>query len=252
MLSRLYPGKQESSPTYQPLLTDLETFAQFTPAQKQQTILRSDAGFGSDANINFALEAHWQVLTKNKGGHRPEAFARRIPVAAWQDLGQERWVASAIQPVTYVQPTQSLVLRWLTEKQMTKYAIVVCSVLNWTSDQVIAEYDDRGACETEFQGDKTGLQLERRRKKQLAAQEALILLTDVAHNLLAWCRQWMFADGALAQYGSLRLTEDVFCLPGRLLFEGDRLSEVHLNQRHPHAAATAVALQRLLDHFGQP
>jgi hypothetical protein len=230
----------------------LETFVQFTPAQKQQTILRSDAGFGSDANIDYALEAQWQVLTKNKGGRRPEAFARHIPLAAWQDLGQERWVASIVHPVTYARPTQSLLLRWLTEKRMTKYAIVVCSILPWSPTQVITNYDDRGACETEFQGDKTGLQLERRRKKQLAAQEALILLTDLAHNLLAWCRHWMFAQGALAQYGALRLTEDVLCLPGRLLFEGERLREVHLNQLHPHAAETAVALQRLLDHFGQP
>jgi hypothetical protein len=234
------------------MVQDLETFVRFTPPQKQRTILRSDAGFGSDANINFVLAAQWQVLTKNKGGRRPEAFARQIPLAAWQDLGQERWVASVVQPVIYVQPTQSLLLRWLTEKQMTKYAIVVCSVVDWSPAQVMAEYDDRGACETEFQGDKTGLQLERRRKKHLAAQEALILLTDLAHNLLAWCRHWMFVDGALAQYGALRLTEDVLCLPGRLLFEGERLVEVHLNQLHPHAADTAVALQRLLDYFGHP
>jgi hypothetical protein len=230
----------------------LETFVQFTPAQKQRTILRSDAGFGSDANIDYALDAQWQVLTKNKGGRRPEAFARQVPSATWQDLGQHRWVAPVVHPVTYVRPTQSLLLRWLTEKQLTKYAIVVCSVLKWPPTQVVTEYDQRGACETEFQGDKTGLQLERRRKKRLAAQEALILLTDLAHNVLAWCRQWMFADGPLAGYGALRLTEDVLCLPGRLLFEGERLSEVHLNQLHPHAAETASALQRLLDHFGHP
>jgi hypothetical protein len=51
---------------------------------------------------------------------------------------------------------------------------------------VIAYYDARGACETEIQADKGGLLLSRRRKKVLAAQETLVLLTDLAHNLLAW------------------------------------------------------------------
>jgi hypothetical protein len=88
-----------------------------------------------------------------------------------------------------VRPTQHLVLRWQTSDGQTKYSTIVCSVLTWTLAEVIAHYDDRGACETEIQADKGGLKLERRRKKQLAAQEALILLTDVTHNLLAWATQ---------------------------------------------------------------
>ena len=86
----------------------------------------------------------------------------------------------------------------------------------------------------------------------MAAQEALILMTDVAHNLLAWLRHWMFPGGALAGFGPLRLIEDVLCQPGHLVFQGDHLCEVQLNERHPYAAATAAGLQRLFEHFGQP
>lgn len=96
------------------------------------------------------------------------------------------------------------------------------------------------------------MKLERWRKKHLAAQEAVILLTDVAHNLLAWATQWMFGGEALAEFGPTRFTEDVLCLPGRLLFEQERLCEVQLNQRHPHAHAVATGLSRLLAHFGNP
>jgi hypothetical protein len=74
LFSHLYPGRQESSPAYVPTLEALEAFLALTPEQKQRTLLRSDAGFGSDANINYALDRHWQVLTKNKGGRRPEAL----------------------------------------------------------------------------------------------------------------------------------------------------------------------------------
>ena len=143
-------------------------------------------------------------------------------------------------------------LRWLTPSGVTKYAIVLCSITTWTTVEIIAHYDDRGSCETEIQADKSGLKMERRRKKSMAAQEALVLLTDVAHNLLAWVPQWMFPGEPLANFGTTRLLEDVFHLPGRLFFHQERLSEVQLNRLHPHAEAVAAGLKRLLDHFGYP
>ena len=94
--------------------------------------------------------------------------------------------------------------------------------------------------------------MERRRKRRLAAQEALVLLTDIVHNLLAWVPQWMFSTEPLACFGPTRLIEDVFHLPGRLFFCNGRLSEVQLNRLHPHAEAVAAGLERLLDHFGYP
>lgn len=252
LFSRVYPGNQESSPAYIPTIGALEAFLDLTPTQKQRTILRSDAGFGSDANINHVLNADWQVLTKNKGGRRPQAFARKVADEDWQPLGSERWVAPAVTPPTYVRPAECLVLRWLTSSGQVKHAIVICSITDWAMEETIAHYDDRGACETEIQADKGGLKLEKRRKKRMAAQEALILLTDIAHNLLAWVPQWMFPDEPLATFGTTRLIEDVFHLPGRLFFRDERLTEVQLNCLHPHARAVAKGLERLLGHFGNP
>lgn len=252
LFSHVYPGKQESSPAYVPTLEALETFLDLTPAQKERTVLRSDAGFGSDANINHALNAGWQVLTKNKGGRRPPAFAQRVPEKDWRPCGSERWVAPTVAPSTYARPVECLVLRFLTSNGTVKHAIVLCSVISWTVEEIVAHYDDRGACETEVQADKGGLKLERRRKKRLAAQEALVLLTDVAHNLLAWVPQWMFPDEPVASFGTTRLIEDVFHLPGRLFFSGERLTEVQLNRLHPYAETVAVGLERLLFRFGDP
>jgi hypothetical protein len=253
LFSHVYPGKQDSGATYIPVLTALASFLRFPPEQKQRTVLRTDAGFGGDDNVDHALSAHWQVLTKGKGGRRPSALARRIPPADWRLLGNERWVARVSQPPAHVHPTQCLVLCWQTPSGKLKYATLVCSVLAWNLREIVAHYDDRGQCETEIQADKGGLKMERRRKKQLAAQEALILLTDLAHNLLAWTSRWMFpATDPLAGFGTTRLTEDVLCLPGRLLFHQDRLMEVQLNQRHPYASQVAAGLERLLAHFGHP
>ena len=234
----------------------MKALAQFLPlneSQKQRTILRSDSGFGGDDSVNYALSQQWQVLTKGSGGRRPGAFARRVASDDWLTLRpDDRWVARAVDPPTHVRPVQHLVLRWRTPKGRMKHSTVVCSVLGRSMPQVIGRYDDRGACETEIQADKGGLKLCKRRKKRLPAQEALVLLTDVAHNTLAWVSHWMFPDGPLAAFGTTRFIEDILAIPGHLIFDDERLVEVQLNELHPYAAQTATGLERLLDHFGHP
>lgn len=176
------------------------------------------------------------MLTKGSGGRRPGAFVRQIPSDGWLTRRpDDRWVARAVAPPTYVRPVQHLVLRWRTQTGELKHSTVVCSVLDWSMAQVIEHYDDRGACETEIQADKSGLRLCKRRKRRVAAQEALVLLTDVAHNALAWASHWMFSNGPLACFGTTRLIEDVLAIPGHLIFNQERLVEVQLNELHPYA-----------------
>jgi hypothetical protein len=253
LFSQLYPGKQQSTPTYVPMLEALERTLALSEAQKARTILRTDAGFGSDANVNRALENHWQVLTKSSGGRRPAALARQVSETAWQELRpNDRWLAAVEPTVAFVRPVQWLLLRWRNSRGDLKQAVVLCSIKSWSPKQVIAHYDARGACETEIQADKGGLLLSRRRKKILAAQEALVLLTDLAHNLLAWAGRWMALEGRLATFGPTQLIQDVLTLPGQLIFNQQQLVEVRLNASHPYAAEVAAGLDHLLDHFGYP
>ena len=228
----------------------LDKFLSLSDEQKRRTILRSDAGFGCDANIDYGLDDGWQFLGKGFSGSRAQNLAAKVAPDAWQDLGNQRWVTKLASHPTYVRPVQYLLLRWLTTQGIEKHAAVICSVSEWSPVEVIAHYDDRGSCETEIQADKGGLKMRKRRKLHLDAQEALILLTDLAHNLLAWSSAWMFPSGPLAKFGTTRLVEDVFKLSGRLIFEDGRLNEIQLNQNHPHADEVAEGLHRLLDHFG--
>lgn len=252
LFSRLYPGNQHSNPTYIPVFKALDTFLPLTPEQKRKTLLRADAGFGSDDNVDFALDEGWQVLTKGSGGRRPGAWAKQIAPAAWQQVAAHRWLAPSPNPLTYLRPVQQWVLRWQTPAGQLKHATLLCSVLDWSASALLTAYDARGACEAEFRTDKQGLKLARRRKLRLPAQEALILLTDLAHNTLAWLAPYMFPDGPLTTFGPLRLIEDVFSIPGRLRFDNQRLVEVQLNKAHPYALEVAAGLTNLLDHFGWP
>jgi hypothetical protein len=250
LFSHLYAGNKPNNPAYIPTLLALDAFLGLPKEAKCRTILRTDAGFGSDDNIDYALDEDWQYLGKGFSGSRAKNLAIQVASPDWEDLGHQRWVAKPSPHPSYVCPVQYLLLRWLTTQGMTKYASVICSILEWTPAETIQHYDDRGGCETEIQADKGGLKMCKRRKLHLEAQEALILLTDLAHNLIAWNSAWMFPVGPLATFGTTRLIEDVFSLNGRLIFRDESLIEVHLNENHPYAEDVAEGLQCLLDHFG--
>lgn len=253
LFSHLYPGSTASLSAYIPVFQRLDQFLSFSSEQKQRTILRSDSGFGSDRNLDFALDEDWQVLSKGYAARRTGSLARKAAQAEWVELGKGRWVTQAPSAPPYLRPVQYLLLRWQTETGDLKHATVITSILGWSWSTVIEHYDDRGACETEIQADKSGLKICKRRKRQLAAQEALILLSDLAHNVLAWTKQWMQMQGACSSLGTVRMTEDALAIPGRLIFDPkDRLVEVQLNQLYPHVDQLKEGLERLLEHFGWP
>ena len=81
-------------------------------------------------------------------------------------------------------------------------------------------HDGRGAMEVEIRTDKQGLRLTRRRKQPLAAQAALILITDTAHNLLSWLHHWVLQDSAFAEFGTQRMVDELLCIPGRIELKG--------------------------------
>src|SRR5207245_3555521 len=75
-------------------------------------------------------------------------------------------------------------------------------------------YDQRGGgVETSFKGDHQGLGSTKRSKKRFEAQQMVMLLGTLAHNVVIWARQWLTQDAApskLRRYGILRMVRDVF------------------------------------------
>jgi len=78
-------------------------------------------------------------------------------------------------------------------------------------------YDQRGGgIETSFKGDKQGLGMGKRNKKRFAAQQMVMLLGSLAHNVIVWARRWL-ASPTLQHYGMVRMVRDVFHISGFLL-----------------------------------
>lgn len=250
LLSLIYPGAQHGSTTFKTSVRAVQSMLQLTRDQRQRTVWRTDGGLGTDENINWALTQDYQVLMKGYNGKRATAFSRQIADTAWSPLRADRWVAIVPKAPRYARRTQTLLLRWLTESNQMQYATVVHSLLDQNWQTIPALYDGRGAIETEIKADKSGLLIPKRRKKHSAAQEALILLTDWAHNILAWSRHWMFADSRFANFGPVALVNDVLCMPGEVVMKGGQLQMVALRESHPYALEMTTCLAKLLEKFG--
>jgi hypothetical protein len=250
LLSVAYPGNRHGYEYCKPALNHLLRDWHWSPAQRRQIIVRSDAEQGTDANIAYLLWLGFQVLMKAYSGRRTQAWVKRTDESLWQPdpTGQTRWAASAPSPLRLGRHLDAYLLRWLDSKEALRHATLL-TTLPHTPFTQWALYDGRGACEIEIRSDKSGLQLTRRRKHPLDAQEAWILLTDVAHNLLAWLQPWMLADSPFAAFGPQRLVSDLLTIPGQLFFEHGRLTKVALWETHPYAEEMMLCLQKLLKTF---
>ena len=85
-----------------------------------------------------------------------------------------------------------------------------------------------------------------RRKRKFLAQQALILLTDLAHNFLAYLRHQILVGSSFANFGPQRIVRDLLSIPGRLVFSGTQLKRIDLSATHPYARELLTYLQKTL------
>ena len=111
----------------------------------------------------------------------------------------------------------------------------------------LAAYDQRGGgAETQNKGDKQGLHLAHRNKHSFVAQEILVLLAQLAHNVLLWTRNDLArADDYFAHYGIRRMVRDVLQIPGCVQLDATgQVVRITLQANHPLAAKVQPLLER--------
>jgi Transposase DDE domain group 1 len=231
-----------------PTVAAVERLLSLTPAQRRRIVLRLDGGFGTATNLNWALWQGYHVLAKGYSGKRAQAVARLV--TCWQELrAGERWSAPAPVPRRYYRRTQTAVGKWKTEQGTYRHSLLTTSWREYPLGALAEVYDDRAAIEAEMKADKGGLQLHRRRKRRLAAQEALMLLTDLAHNLLAWTRSWMLRDSPFAEAGIYRIIKELLPIPGKVTGKEGQIVKLRLKASHPLATSMLACLTRSLEQF---
>jgi hypothetical protein len=254
---QLYDGKVQLEKCLIELLSASENVLDVEEKQRKRTILRVDGGGGTDGNINWALQRGYFWMSKVKNWQRTQKLV--TPITTWQTLPNlpKHQVAWVPIPHRYCRPTRQLAVRWQKPKGGWHYCVLVFNL----TDQMIFEltrqtlpttisetdlfsailkaYNLRcGGVETSFKNSKQGLSIHKRNKKNFQAQHILVLLAQLAYNIIIWVRQQLAKHKpTLHSFGILRLLRDVFSIPGSLHFDDhDRLVLVTLNQAHRFAS----------------
>jgi hypothetical protein len=109
-------------------------------------------------------------------------------------------------------------------------------------------YDLRsGGVETSIKQSKQGLGLTKRNKKRFVAQEMLVLLAQLAHNLTIWLRDLLAKQSpTLAGYGLLRMVRDIFQIDGCVRWDAQgQLRAIILNKHDPFTERFITGLAAL-------
>jgi hypothetical protein len=271
VVQRLYPGKQQLSQSFCELVEMAEQALGLHrhPQRRRMTLLRSDAGGGTEREINWALERGYQALTKLKNYQRTRKLMQSVATWYPDPKVPGRSVGWIEQPHAFARPTLQIAIQsQRAGKKPTRRVLVVSlsqvevvSMLGATvrypldpaqvALAVAHLYDLRGGgAETHNRQDKQGLGLTKRNKKSFQAQEMLVLLAELAHNLIIWvARQLTDVDPHWQGWGILRLIRDVFHIPGCLQLDSrGQPQRLILSRAHPLSGPLLRPLRALVDN----
>src|SRR5262245_862933 len=245
VVDQLFNGTTYLRSALRPLVEAAQQVLELDKAKRARTIVRVDAGGGSVGEINWLLEQGYLVHAKDYSGQRAHKLA--LSVTDWVDDPriegrQAGWVRTTTK--AYVRELRRIAVRCRKKNGQWGVGVVVSALspeevleLTGQSPAKITDetavllayvyfYDARGGgVETAIKDDKQGLGITKRNKKRFEAQQMVMLLNELAHNVLIWARGWVAAQmPKLARYGLLRLVRDVWHISG--FVEQDRQGQI--------------------------
>ena len=270
---RLYPGKTNSDAVFKPMLSKLETVLTLDTVEKRSRVrLRFDAGFGTDANINYALWRGYRLIGKMYNSRRIQKLV--ATVEAWVSLPTRKGVRGrevgwVKHPHRYARRTVQVAVRTPKKDGTWSYAVLVSTDLTAPLEDLVLEYDRRsGAPENSFCQDYQALSLRKYRKASFIAQQVLILLAELAHNLMIWMKAWFIeametleetsektenahrkATEMLENRGLKRLRRDILAIPGKVCFQGKKVVGIRINPLYPMITHVSTACKALFQQY---
>jgi len=220
-----------------------ESALELSTAQRKRTVWRLDGGAGSDEHLRWLLGCGYHIVAKGMSHSRAEALSKRV--SRWDAYGGVE-LGEVEPPVDYGRPVRVFVKRRLKDGAFV-HSYYVMSLSLPSKGLFIAKYDARGAAEIEqFRSDKSGLNMEARRKRSFLGQKGYILLTDLAHNLLSDFYHRALPGTPFQSFGARRIVRDLLAMPGKLAFDGDQLVRVELLTQKQYARDLAPCLEKYI------
>ncbi len=256
-----------------PLVDEAADVLELTEQQRKQTIIRMDAGGGSQHNFDQLFNRGYSVLGKIHAWNRAKLMARSVSQWHIDPDDPNRHFGLVTDPIAFSAPTRQVVIRRRKPNQKTKdgkpkwvqSALVtnltdrdLCQLTGTPLRSITNEavrlllfmhaYDKRGGgIETSIREDKQALGMNKRNKRSFVAQEVLMLLTQLAHNLLIWAKALLSQlVPAWQQFGLKRFLRDVLNIPSRSVYTASgRLRCLRLSRSHPASRKWSIAWARL-------
>ena len=267
VVDQVYPGNVQLTTTLPHLVEEAEQTLELDEARRKRTVWRIDAGGGSMNGINWLLRRGYHVHCKDFSSRRAAHFA--LSVRQWYEdpRHRERQIGWAlVKDDNYVRPVRRLAMRWRKRNGQKCHGLLISTLepaevlrllgrpVEQLADQqavmtAYAElYDQRGGTvEIEIKESKQGVGIAKRNKKSYTGQQMVVLLGQLAHNVMVWARRWL-QEGApkIKKYGVKRMVRDVLGVSGWIEFDGKRLTRIVLNQSATLARQCVKSFHSLL------
>ena len=273
VVDQLFSGTTQLNTALLPLLLAAEQTLELDEARRERTLVRVDAGAGSVADINWVLFRGDHMLAKDYSTKRARLLADSV--AAWYDdpCQAGRQVGLVTEPPTLYRAGQHrrtvtrIAVRCRQASGQWGVAVLISTLsaadaLRLTDQEPVLAadlaasllayvylYDQRGGgVETTFKEDKQGLGLTKRNKKRFEAQQMVVALGTLAHNILIWARAWLATHAPrLRRFGIKRLVRDAFGIGGLVAVDPHgRVAAIVLNHADRLAHHLLTALQVLV------
>lgn len=268
VVDEVFAGTTQLTGALQSLVTAAATTLELDAESRARTIVRVDAGGGSLADVNWLLSEGYQLLVKEYSGKRATKLAGSV--TTWLDDPQVPgrqvgWVTA--QASEYERPVVRVAVRCPKKNGQWAHGVLITTLDQAAVADVVGlgaeratnatalllayvyAYDQRGGgIETANKNDKQGVGIGKRNKKRFEAQQMVVWLGTVAHNILVWARHWLAENGGqVARFGHKRLVRDLLQINGIVERDGrGQIVKIVLNQAHYYARRVAGALQALV------
>jgi hypothetical protein len=238
----VYPGNQHTVQCLEPAVRAAETALELAPAQRKRTVWRLAGGAGSDEHIRWLLKRGYHIVAKGMSNRRAESLARQVQ--RW-DAYQDAWLGEVDPPADDGRPIRVFVKRRLKDGAY-RHSYYFSTLSLPSKGLFMTTYDARGGAEVEqFRNDKSGLSLEARRKRSFLGQKGYVLLTDLAHNLLADFHAKALIGTDFEGFGLKRIVRDLLNFPGRLTFDKrGNLARIELLSLKQFSRELSICLER--------
>lgn len=254
VVDQLFAGKRQLNSSLVDLVEAAEARLELDAQRRQQTLIRLDSGGGKADHVNWLLNRGYSILLKSVNWQHARQQAEQVTEWVDDPRRPDRQLAWCPMPIDFDQPTRQLLIRKRKRNGEWTISLVVARLPDTLLTELVGfaverddlrllalayVYDQRGGgVETQFKNSKQGLGLQRRNKKSFDAQHMLVLLAQMAHNLMIWMRYSLalVAHSRFRNYGVLRLIRDVCQIAGQVVLDDDqRILEIRLNHAHPLA-----------------